>query len=260
VGSPRRLVALFDGTRRSIAGFFGASPLVAYPAAGVAALAVCGVLVWLVAFQGGSKSTGDVAGVQVSPTTGRTTTATATPGFAPTPVETLVAAESGTLASAGSNEGPAAESSMRFKIPSIGVDAPVTIRSIGSDGQMGAPNGRFDVVWYDFSAFAGMGGYPGEGGNAVFSGHVDYHPNYEAVFWDLRLVGPGDVIEVVLPNGTSVRYSVQWSETISHESEFSSYVTKTGADVITIVTCQGTFDAATHNYNSRLVVRGVRIS
>jgi len=74
------------------------------------------------------------------------------------------------------------------------------------------------------------------------------------------LVGPGDVIEVVLPNGTSVRYSVQWSETISHESEFSSYVTKTGADVITIVTCQGTFDAATHNYNSRLVVRGVRIS
>ena len=146
---------------------------------------------------------------------------------------------------------------MRFKIPSIGVDAPVTVRVMGSDGAMGVPNGRFDVVWYDFTAWPGMGGYPGSGGNAVFAGHVDYHPNYEAVFWDLHLVGPGDIIEVDLPDGTPIRYSVQWSKQIGPDDDFSSYVSHTGQDMITIVTCQGTFNSATHNYDHRLVVRGV---
>jgi LPXTG-site transpeptidase (sortase) family protein len=266
MGSSSRLIAFFDATWRRTAAFFRRSPLLAYPATGVAALAVCGLLVWLIAFRGGSEGAGDALSRSASPTprSTATVTVTATPNLTPTPVGPLQAAGAapGTPAPStggSTNDGPAAESSMRFKIPSIGVDAPVTIRSIGGDGQMGAPNGRFDVVWYDFSAFSGMGGYPGDGGNAVFSGHVDYHPHYEAVFWDLRLVGPGDLIEVDLPNGTAVRYSVQWSETISPEADFSSYVTKTGQDVITIVTCQGTFNSATHNYDHRLVVRGLRI-
>jgi LPXTG-site transpeptidase (sortase) family protein len=268
MGSSSRLISFFHATWRRTAGFFRRSPLIAYPATGVAALAVCGILVWLIAFRVGSEGASDVLSAGASPTprstATATVTATATPNVTPTPGGPMQAAGAtpGTPAasSGGStNQGPAAESSMRFKIPSIGVDAPVTIRTIGSDGQMGAPNGRFDVVWYDFSAYAGMGGYPGDGGNAVFSGHVDYHPNYEAVFWDLRLVGPGDLIEVDLPNGTAVRYSVQWTETISPDADFSSYVTQTGQDGITIVTCQGTFNSATHNYDHRLVVRGVRI-
>ena len=266
MGSSSRLIAFFDATWRRTAAFFRRSPLLAYPATGVAALAVCGLLVWLIAFRGGSESAGDVLGQSASPTppSSATVTVTPTPNLTPTPVGPMQAAAAapGTPAPStegSTNDGPAAGSSMRFKIPRIGVDAPVTIRGIGSDGQMGTPNGRFDVVWYDFSAFSGMGGYPGDGGNAVFSGHVDYHPNYEAVFWDLRLVGPGDIVEVGLPNGTAVRYSVQWSETISPDADFISYVTKTGQDVITIVTCQGTFNSATHNYDHRLVVRGVRI-
>jgi len=265
MGSSSRVRAFFDSTRRRTAGFFRRQPLIAYPATGAAALVVCGLLVWLFAFRGGSGSAGDVLSAAASPAprTTATATATGTPNVTPTPepMEAAGAASGTPAASSGSsaNQGPAAESGMRFKIPSIGVDAPVTIRSIGSDGQMGAPNGRFDVVWYDFSAFAGMGGYPGDGGNAVFSGHVDYHPNYEAVFWDLRLVGPGDLIEVDLPNGTAVRYSIQWTETISPDVDFSSYVAQTGEDIITIVTCQGTFNPATHNYDHRLVVRGVRI-
>jgi len=264
MGSSSRLIAFFDNTRRRVGGFFRRSPRLAYPATGIAALAVCGLFVWLIAFQGGSDGADDVLGESVSPTPQATTTATATPGSTVTPVETLVAsgAMPGTPAASSdgsANAGPAAESSMRFKIAKIGVDAPVTIRTVGSDGQMGTPNGRFDVVWYDFSAIPGMGGYPGDGGNAVFSGHVDYHPNYEAVFWDLHLVAPGDVIEVDLPNGATVRYSVSSSETISPEANFSSYVTKTGEDTITIVTCQGTFNSATHNYDHRLVVQGVRI-
>jgi LPXTG-site transpeptidase (sortase) family protein len=264
MGSPSRLTIFLDAAWHRAAAFFRRSPLLAYPATGVAALVVCGLLVWLIAFRGGSPDAAHVAAATPSPTHRPTVTAAPTATPTPTPAPEMAAAavtpdSSSTSGSPSSNQGPAAESGMRFRIPSIGVDAPVTVRAIGSDGQMGAPNGRFDVVWYDFSTYPGMGGYPGEGGNAVFSGHVDYHPHYEAVFWDLHLVAPGDIIEVGLPDGTAVRYSVQWSQTISPEADFSSYVTRTGEDIITIVTCQGTFNSATHNYDHRLVVRGIRV-
>jgi LPXTG-site transpeptidase (sortase) family protein len=150
---------------------------------------------------------------------------------------------------------------MRMKIPAIGVDAPVNVRVVGADGQMGVPNGKDDVVWYDFAGnWPGTGGYPGSGGNAVFAGHVDYHPNYEAVFWDLHLLGPGDIIEVDLPDGTAITYSVQWSQQIGPNDNFGTYAARTGQETITIVTCQGTFNSATHQYDHRLVVRGVRVS
>ena len=268
MGSSRRLANFISSTSTRVTNVFRRRPFLAFPVTGASALLLCGLVVWLVAFRGGSEDSAGVLGEEASATPGATATAaitaTVTPAVAPTAGMQAAGATPGTAApppesGPANNQAPAAESAMRFKIPSIGVDAPVTIRAIAADGQMGAPNGRFDVVWYDFSAFAGMGGYPGDAGNAVFSGHVDYHPNYEAVFWDLRLVGPGDLIEVDLPSGTIVRYSVQWTETITPDVDFSSYVTNTGQDVITIVTCQGTFNSATHNYDHRLVVRGVRI-
>ena len=57
---------------------------------------------------------------------------------------------------------------MRVVVPSIGVDAPVSVKTIGPDGVMQPPDEPEDVAWYDFSA------RPGGGGNAVFSAHVDY--------------------------------------------------------------------------------------
>ena len=244
MGSSSRLIAFLNQARprlaagwRRIAALFRSRPRLAYSLSGVTVLAALTLIVWLVAFRGGSQNAGDVLGESASPTPAATTTATVSPGATATttPAEQAMGATPDTAttpaASSGSssNQGPAAESSMRFKIASIGVDAPVTIRTIGSDGQMGTPNGRFDVVWYDFSAYPSMGGYPGDGGNAVFSGHVDYHPHYEAVFWDLHLVGPGDIIEVDLSNGSIVRYSVQWAQTIAPDADFSSFVTRTGA-------------------------------
>ena len=241
------------------------SPLIGVTAAVAAVIAVCGLLVWLFVSHGGSDpgaTMSDVLAGSVSPTATATRTLTPLPSATPTatalpPLEAAAAPADGGDSHAPS--GPAAESGMRMVIPKIGVDAPVTVRAIGSDGVMGPPNGRFDVVWYDFSAFSGLGGYPGSPGNAVFSGHVDYHPHYTAVFWDLHLLAPGDIIEVHLPNGSVARYAVQWSESIDPESDFSSYCGATGEATITIVTCQGTFDPSTRQYNYRLVVRGVLI-
>ncbi len=237
------------------------SPLVGISAAVAVVVAVCGLAVWLLLFRGGDSPTrSDVLAASASPTATATPTLTPLPSATPTPTASPLLEAAGAPAEEGDSHapsGPAAASGMRMVIPKIGVNAPVTVRTMGSDGVMGAPNGRFDVVWYDFSAaFPGMGGYPGSSGNAVFSGHVDYHPHYTAVFWDLRLLAPGDIIEVYLSDGTVARYSVQWNQQIDPASDFSSYCGATGGASITIVTCQGTFNPSTGQYSHRLVVRG----
>jgi hypothetical protein len=164
-----------------------------------------------------------------------------------------------TLPCSGST-GVAPTAGMRMVIPRIGLNAPVNVRVVGLDGVMGAPNGKDDVIWYDFSAFAGTGGFPGvPQANALFSGHVDYHPHYTAVFWYLHQLVPGDIIDVYLLDGSLVRYSVQWSTWIAHNENFGSYAIRTGEELLTIVTCGGTFDSSTRNYSNRLVVRAIRI-
>jgi hypothetical protein len=156
-------------------------------------------------------------------------------------------------------EGEAPTAGMRMVIPRIGVNAPVNVRVMGSDGVMGKPNGKDDAIWYDFSPFGGLGGFPGvPRSNAVFSGHVDFHPNFTAVFWDVRQLVPGDEIDVYLLDGTAVRYVVQWSKWIGDEENFADYAVRTGDEILTIVTCTGTFDPTTRNYSNRLVVRAVR--
>jgi LPXTG-site transpeptidase (sortase) family protein len=270
MGSPNGLADLFSETRRRGEGFLRRSLRGALPLAG-AVVVLCGLLIGLFLSRGGGgTATSDAVlandlTAQATETATVDTTSVAAAAATPTvsPVEAASApstAPSGSTAPGSDSTGPAAESGMRMKIPSIGVDAPVTTRVIGLDGVMGTPNGRFDAVWYDFANFPGMGGYPGGGGNAVFSGHVDYHPNFEAVFWDLHLLGPGDIVEVDLPDGTAIAYSVQWSRQIGPEDDFSTYATKTGQETITIITCQGTFNSTTHQYDHRLVVRGVRVS
>ncbi|MGA2285808.1 MAG: class F sortase [Dehalococcoidia bacterium] len=263
MGRSDRLTAALRQGRSRLVGLFRRYPRIAFPASGAVAFGVVALLAFIVfvaAFRGGSSPGSDVLSDSATATPDSTLTATPTAtATATTEMQAAAVTPSSGSTDPGSSSGPAADSGMRMKIPSIGVDAPVTIRVMGSDGVMGVPNGKDDVVWYDFSAFPGMGGYPGSGGNAVFAGHVDYHPHYEAVFWDLHLVGPGDIIEVDLPDGTPVRYSVQWSKQIGDSEDFSSYVTNTGDDTITIVTCQGTFNSATHNYDHRLVVRGIRV-
>jgi sortase (surface protein transpeptidase) len=79
---------------------------------------------------------------------------------------------------------------VRLVIPKIGIDAPVTEKGLDPSGIMQNPNGPEDVAWYDFAA------RPGQDGNAVFSGHLDYHDYGPAVFARLREMTAGDLVVV----------------------------------------------------------------
>ncbi len=155
----------------------------------------------------------------------------------------------------------------RLRIPSQGVNATVGARTVGPDGTMASPAGPADVVWYDLSAW-GLGGTPGGGGNAVFSAHVDYadivpfaNVRYQGVgvFFNLSRLQQGDIIEIDF-RGQALRYAVEWRRQFDEGGDWNAVLAANGGrDSITLITCSGDFDLTTRSYDSRTVVRAVRL-
>jgi LPXTG-site transpeptidase (sortase) family protein len=141
----------------------------------------------------------------------------------------------------------------RIVIPAIGLDAPVSVKGMTPDNVMQPPNGPEDVAWYDFTA------RPGSGGNAVFSAHVDYHDYGPAVFGRLKDLGKGDSVEVRLADATVYSYRVVLSVVYPAGSAPVDFIIgATSRETITLITCTGSFDAATRQYSHRLIVRAER--
>jgi sortase (surface protein transpeptidase) len=156
----------------------------------------------------------------------------------------------------------------RMRIPAIGVDAPIGVRVVGADGAMPDPTGPSDVVWYDFQNMPGFGGVPGAGHNAVFAAHVDRAAyldyagvNYigAGIFYSLSDLDPGDLIELDI-GGNTLYYIVAWRQNVSaSDTQWADYLTSdVGIDSITLITCGGQFDAETHGYTKRTLVRATR--
>jgi LPXTG-site transpeptidase (sortase) family protein len=138
------------------------------------------------------------------------------------------------------------------------LNAAVNVYDVGSDLQMGEPIADCDVVRQNFAAFPGVGGYPGDGGTTVLAGHVDYHPNYQAVFWYLRNIQVGAEIQYARADGRTVVYRVDWAGAISDPNyDWGSLVASSGTESIVLITCDGVFNAATHEYSNRFVAHGV---
>ena len=122
---------------------------------------------------------------------------------------------------------------------------------------------------YDFQGWPGLGGLPGQGKNAVFSGHVDlssylsyadvtYHG--QGVFSHLNLLGPGDVVLVDV-NGQTLEYMVTWVGQVgaTEGDRWSELLSSDVAtDSITLYTCGGVFDSVSRSYADRVVVRAER--
>jgi len=142
----------------------------------------------------------------------------------------------------------------RIVITSAEIDAPVVVKGVDNAGVMIAPDNAYDVAWYDFSA------HPGFGGNAVFAGHVDYIRVGPAVFWNIKDLVLGDLIEVYLVNGTMYRYAVTLKQQYdAATAPVDTIVGATPKESVTLITCGGTFNPVTHQYDKRLVVRAERL-
>jgi hypothetical protein len=149
-------------------------------------------------------------------------------------------------------------------IPRFGVDAGVVVLGLDSNGVMIAPSGPEDVAWYDFTGRPGMGPDNKVDGepccNSVYSGHVDYAGYGPAVFYDISSLEANDLIEVHMTDGTVYRYAVFSKEQVYASTADAGAITGgTPNEIITLITCGGTFDSSSGQYDQRVIVKAERV-
>jgi sortase (surface protein transpeptidase) len=173
----------------------------------------------------------------------------------PTPVDGLGTATATPVPTPPPSDAPIG----RMLIDKLGVDAPVITLGLDENAVPLVPSGPYEVAWYDFSP------KPGWGGNAVFSGHVDWTINGQyvvGVFYSLSSLELGDEIKVVLEDGTEYVYKVTINRAIPYDDPQALEVMgPTPEDSITLITCGGTWmpqagNPLGGNYTHRQVVRG----
>lgn len=138
----------------------------------------------------------------------------------------------------------------RLRIPAIALDAPVVSLGLTPQGAIDVPTKWGDVGWYS------GGVAPGAVGPAVLVGHYD-STSGPAVFYRLRSLLPGDLINVVSPTGRTVTFTVDRTQSVTKATfptgEIYGPVTR---PEIRVITCDGGFDEHTHHYLNNLVVYG----
>ncbi len=146
----------------------------------------------------------------------------------------------------------------RIKIPRFGVDAPIEELGVDSTNTLETPKDENRAVgWYYIYD------KPGWGGNAIFSAHVYYH-SQPAPFVNLAKSQPGDIVVVVMEDGTEYLYEV-FSNTRYHRDtipmgEIIDPPQKPDYDEwVTLITCGGELDATGLEYLHRDVVVAKRI-
>jgi LPXTG-site transpeptidase (sortase) family protein len=143
---------------------------------------------------------------------------------------------------------------VRLTLPSIGVNADVVVVGVDPDGTMQTPRGPRDVGWYSFSA------RPGQAGNIVMTGHVDYINYGRAVFGRLDELREGDEAVVTLGDGASFQYRVSTVRSYDEATApVSEIVGPTPVETLTLITCTGVFDRPLRTYDRRLVVQAQRV-
>lgn len=139
-----------------------------------------------------------------------------------------------------------------LRIERLGVDAPVDPYGIAPDGQMAIPNNVADVAWYE------PGPGPGETGSAVLAAHVALGSQGRGVFYDLKLLEPGDVVYVARSDGSEQAFQVEESVTyLKSELPLESIFSREGPPVLTLITCGGDLNSSTRRFNSNVVVYAV---
>lgn len=142
----------------------------------------------------------------------------------------------------------------RIVIDSLGVNAQVVELGLDPRRVPQVPNEAARVAWYKFSA------KPGTGDNAVLAGHVRWGGD-RGSFADLEKLEAGDVIRLEWNDGGESVYEVVSNfELDSEDPETLRVMAPTSEDLLTLITCGGTFVADIDNplggdFTDRVIVR-----
>lgn len=144
----------------------------------------------------------------------------------------------------------AGERPERLRVPRIGVDTHLMDLDLTATRQLQVPplSQPWTAGWYDRSPV------PGDIGPAVLAGHVDSRTG-PAVFYRLRELRRGDRIVVDRSDGRTATFAVDRVEQV----EKAAFPTRrvygaTPRPELRLITCGGSFDAASGHYTANVVV------
>lgn len=137
---------------------------------------------------------------------------------------------------------------VQLLIPAIHVDAPVEQVGLTKDGNMDVPQKWEDTGWYS------GGPRPGSAGNAVIAGHLDSE-TAEAVFWHLKKLKPGDMVQVKDDKNQTWNFRVTETKVYKdNAAPLDRIFGPTTNKNLNLVTCGGTWSKNLQQYDERLAV------
>ncbi len=145
----------------------------------------------------------------------------------------------------------------RIILPSINIDAPVEPVGTTADGNLETPQQN---PW-DGTGWFSSGTRPGDTGSAVIDGHLDRPGGAPAVFWNLKLMKPGDAVKVIDEQGKMLTFSVTRVE-YYHPTEApieDIFGNRTGK-FLNLITCAGTWIPSEKQTTLRFVVYTTLVS
>jgi sortase (surface protein transpeptidase) len=137
-----------------------------------------------------------------------------------------------------------------IEIPAIGVNAPIMALGLNTDGTVQVPplDDHNLAGWYDGSVT------PGQDGSAVILGHVDNYAG-PSVFYDIKNLVQGDVIDVVRADGAVAAFTVDGVQAVPKATFPTAAVYgNVPYPALRLVTCGGPFDSSTGHYVDNIVV------
>jgi sortase (surface protein transpeptidase) len=142
-----------------------------------------------------------------------------------------------------------------ISVPSVGIDASVTSVGQDAEGSIEMPS-LFDWTtgWYKYSPT------PGQVGPAIIVGHVDTYKGI-SVFWKLRDIKQGDIIDIARADGKTVKFRVsglkQFDQSNFPTKEVYGNLKYPG---LRLITCGGAFNQQTESYTQNTVVYAFMIN
>jgi len=136
---------------------------------------------------------------------------------------------------------------VRQVIPSINLDAKVEARGLDNKRNLDTARDFQHVAWYD------LGPAPGQAGNALMNGHVNWWTG-NAVFTYLARVRVGDRVEVIRADGTTVTFRITAKRVVGANARVASLFAPSTVATLTLITCTGAWNPLTQSDTQRLLV------
>jgi hypothetical protein len=139
---------------------------------------------------------------------------------------------------------------VRVTLGSVDVDLPVRPVGVAADGQMQLPPDPRVLGWYRYGPTPGAS----TGGSVVVAGHLDSRRLGLGPLVRLRDLRVGDSVVVTTSDGATSTYTVRQIARFDRQALPAEVFSRSGPEVLRIVTCGGEYDAATGGYQQNLVV------